>query len=158
MHKLSALGWVIFTIDEQRYGLPCSIVKRITRIVDITPVPNMPEGVLGLINVQGQIILVIDICQRLGLPTLAYKLQDALVIAESGMQTIGFVVNESTYVESFETSIVQDQKLVAGVECIDRIVKDKAGIIYILNLEKLTNTEDKNLLQQHAHIHKRAKR
>lgn len=157
MQTFSVPGWVIFSIDEQRYGLPCGIVKRITRIVEITPVPNMPEGVLGLIDLQGQIILVVDIRQRLGLPPSAYQLQDALVIVDSGIQTIGFIVNEATYSETFEANLAQDQKLVTGVECIDSIVKDQAGIIYILNIEKLTNRQDKNLLQQHKHIHKRAK-
>jgi len=154
MTTISSSGWVIFSIDEQRYGLPCALVKRIVRTVEITAVPNMPAGVLGLINVQGQIILVIDIRQRLGLPSLPYELQDALIITESGQQNIGFIVKAATYVENFETSLTPVEKLIKGVECAEHIVKDKEGMIYILNLEKLLNKQDESLLQKNKNIQK----
>lgn len=154
MANLSTSGWVIFSIDEQRYGLPYVLVKRITRVVNITAVPNMPVGVLGLINVQGQIILVIDIRQRLGLPPVACKLQDALVIAESGKQTIGFIVDEVSYIENLETSFVQVKNIIKDVECADRIIKDKDGIIYVLNIEKILNKQDENILRTNKKIHK----
>lgn len=157
MKTLSNSGWVIFSIDEQRYGVPCLLVKRITRIVEITAIPNMPTGVLGLINVQGQIILVIDIRQRLGLPTSAYKLEDALVIVESRKQTIGFIVNEVNYIENFESSFVQVENLIKGVESADRVVKDRGGMIYILNIEKLLNKQDENILHKHKNIYKDSK-
>lgn len=154
MANLSTSGWLIFSIDEQRYGLPCAIVKRIIRIVDITPVPNMPIGVLGLINVQGQIILVIDIRQRLGLPSIEYKLQDVLVVAESTKQTIGFIADEVSYFENLETNFVQVKNIIQDIECADRIVKDKDGMIYILNIEKLLNKQDENMLHKNKNIHK----
>lgn len=152
MATLSTPGWVIFSIDEQRYGLPCALIKRITRVVEITPIPNMPTGVLGLINVQGQIILIIDIRQRLGLPARDCTLQDVLVIAQDKTQPIGFIVNELTYAENFESSVTQVQNLMDSVKCIKKVVKDAEGILYILDLENLLNPYDEQILQDNKYI------
>jgi len=157
MATLSTTGWVIFSIDEQRYGLPCALVKRIIRTVEITAVPNMPEGVLGLINVHGEIILVIDIRKRLGLSSVDYRLQDALVIVESEKQTIGFIVEQVTYVENFETNFIPVKNIIKEVECADTVVKDKDGIIYILNIEKLLNKQDENIVHKNKNFYKELK-
>ena len=56
--------FVVFRLDEQHYAVPLSVVERIVRMVDITPVPKTPEIVLGVINVQGSVIPVVDIRRR----------------------------------------------------------------------------------------------
>ncbi|MBF8302857.1 MAG: cheW40H-4 [Candidatus Dadabacteria bacterium] len=62
MDKLNQL--VVLTLDEQRYALHLSAVERIVRVVEVTPLPKAPEIVLGVVNVQGQIIPVINIRKR----------------------------------------------------------------------------------------------
>ncbi len=60
--------YIVFTLDEQRYALHLSAVERVICVVEITPLPKAPEIVLGIINVGGQIIPVIDMRKRFRLP------------------------------------------------------------------------------------------
>ncbi|MBN1829042.1 MAG: chemotaxis protein CheW [Deltaproteobacteria bacterium] len=54
-------GFVVFTLDGNRYALSLSSVQRIVRVVEITPLPAAPEIVIGIINVQGKIIPVVGV-------------------------------------------------------------------------------------------------
>jgi purine-binding chemotaxis protein CheW len=60
--KLNQL--VVLTLDEQRYALHLSAVERIVRMVEITPLPKAPQIVLGVVNVQGRIVPIVNIRKR----------------------------------------------------------------------------------------------
>ena len=58
--------YVIFKLEEEFYGLPISNVLSIERVSKITRIPNSPKYVLGLINLRGDVIPVIDLNIKLG--------------------------------------------------------------------------------------------
>ena len=76
--------YVVFTLDEQRYALHLAAVERIIPVVEITPLPKAPDLVLGIINVGGQIIPVIDTRKRFRLPERELNLSDVLITADCG--------------------------------------------------------------------------
>src|ERR671919_2991748 len=84
---------VVFTLDEQRYAVPLSAVERIVRLVEITPVPHTPEIVLGVINVQGRILPVVNIRGRLGLPARELHPSDHLLFARTSKRTVALAVD-----------------------------------------------------------------
>lgn len=65
--KASAL-MVGLTLDGQRYALSLAQVERVIRAVEITPLPQAPEIITGVINVRGRVIPVVDIRKRFRLP------------------------------------------------------------------------------------------
>jgi purine-binding chemotaxis protein CheW len=75
--------YVVFTLDEQRYALYLHAVVRVVRIVEITPLPQTPEVIRGVVNVQGQVIPVVDIRKRFQLPEREPELGDQLIIANT---------------------------------------------------------------------------
>ena len=66
MGKLDQI--VIFTLNEQRYGIPLGVVEMVVRMVAITPLSGGPEFIDGVINVHGKIIPVLNLRCRFGLP------------------------------------------------------------------------------------------
>jgi len=60
-NKKKASNIVLFSLDEPRYALYLSAVERVIHSVEITPLPKAPDKVLGVINIQGEVIPVIDI-------------------------------------------------------------------------------------------------
>lgn len=89
MNNLNQL--VVFTLDEQRYALHLAAVERIVRVVEVTPLPKSPEIVLGVVNVQGRIIPVVNIRKRFRLPEREIALSNQLIIASRSrrMRTSG---------------------------------------------------------------------
>ena len=55
---------VVFSLDDQRYALPLARVHRCIRVVAITPLPEAPAIVLGIIDLGGAVIPVINIRRR----------------------------------------------------------------------------------------------
>jgi purine-binding chemotaxis protein CheW len=83
-------GWVhaqrllVFRIDEALYALAVERVREIVRLRPITPVPRLPAAVVGVISLRGQILQVIDLRRRLGLPGAQGARRARIVVAHDG--------------------------------------------------------------------------
>ncbi len=140
--------FVVFTLDEQRFALPLSAVGRVIRGVEITTLSETPETVLGVINVQGQIIPVINIRKRLRLSESELNLSDQIIIAHAPGQTIAFVVDAVTgVVECSEQQSIMAEKILPGLRGYTQsMIKADDNMIIVCDLVRfLSLTEAKTL-------------
>ena len=79
MEKLNQL--VVFFLNEQKYALYLPAVERVVSAIEVTPLPQAPDNVLGIINVMGKVITVVNIRKRFGLPEREIDLSDQFIIA-----------------------------------------------------------------------------
>ena len=82
---------VVFMLDAMRCALRLSCVERIVRLVEIAALPEAPEIVLGIINVHGEIIPVIDLRKRFCLPERELELDSHLVIARTARRRVALL-------------------------------------------------------------------
>jgi len=85
--------FVVFTLGGYEYGLPAEGVLEVIRFVAVTPVPEAPDWVLGVIDLRGRAIPVVDGRRRLGLPDREDWLGAAIVVVESRGVVSGLVVD-----------------------------------------------------------------
>src|SRR5688572_17613003 len=90
---------VVLTLDEQRYGLRLPAVERVVRSVFVTPLPKAPEIVLGVIDVGGEVVPVVDVRRRFRLPTREVGLTDQLVLARTARRRVALIVDRVAGVE-----------------------------------------------------------
>jgi purine-binding chemotaxis protein CheW len=86
--------YVVFCVEQQQYALPLHQVSRALRMVAITPLPDAPTGIRGVINVAGQAVPLLDLRPRLGHPTQDFQLDDRLLIIQAQDQTVALAVDE----------------------------------------------------------------
>jgi purine-binding chemotaxis protein CheW len=86
---------VVFSLGQQRFALPLGVVRRVVRAVEVTAVPNAPDVVSGVIDVQGEVIAVLDVRARLGLPRRAIGLADQFLIAQTRDRTVALVIDRA---------------------------------------------------------------
>ena len=79
--RLDTSHYVVFTLDGLFYAVSLSAVSRVIRAVEITPLPKAPPIVLGVINLGGRIIPVVNIRKRFLLPERELELTDQLIVA-----------------------------------------------------------------------------
>jgi purine-binding chemotaxis protein CheW len=91
---------VVFALGEHRFALSMSVVERIVRVVEITPILDAPPGVVGVVNVHGRIVPVFDIRPRFGLPAKEVDVDDHLVIAHTGNREVAILVDSAVDVVS----------------------------------------------------------
>lgn len=140
---------VIFSLDEQSYALHLDMVKRVVRLVEITPLPKAPEIVLGVVNVQGEIIPVVNIRRRFGLSERDMSLADQLIIASASKRTVALVVNSViSVIEHPEQDLISAEKILSGMEYVEGVVKLEDGIILIHNLDKFLSLNEERALDE----------
>ncbi len=61
------LQWVTFQLEEETYGINVMQVREVLRYTEIAPVPGAPDYVIGIINLRGNVVTVIDTRARFGL-------------------------------------------------------------------------------------------
>jgi purine-binding chemotaxis protein CheW len=140
---------VVFTLDEQRYALNLFAVERVVRIVEFVPLPKAPEIVLGVLNVQGRIIPVVNIRKRFRLPEKEVDLNSHLIIAHTERRDVGLVVDAVTGVfEYSEQEVITPEKILPGIEYIEGVVRLGDGIILIHNLDTFLSLEEESTLDK----------
>jgi purine-binding chemotaxis protein CheW len=138
---------VVFTMDGQRYAVPLSVVDRVVRMVEITPVPQIPEIVLGVINAQGQIIPVVDIRKRFCLPARAPHLSDQLLIARTSKRAVALVVDAVSEVMTLSSQeVVLGETILAHLDYVTGVVKRPDGLILIHDLDRFLSLEEEQRL------------
>lgn len=81
--SLAALAgrYLTFNLDRESYAIPVTKVREIVRFTDITPVPQMPAYIRGVINLRGRIIPVVDLRIRYGCPNVQDTEHTCIVVA-----------------------------------------------------------------------------
>jgi purine-binding chemotaxis protein CheW len=138
---------VVFTLDEQRYAVPLSAVERIVRLVEITPVPHTLEIVLGVINVQGRILPVVNIRRRFRLPARELHPSDHLLIARTSTRTVALVVDAvSEVVTLSDQEVVTGEMILAHLDYVTGVVKRPDGLILIHDLDRFLSLQEEQAL------------
>lgn len=140
---------VMFTLGERRLALPLSAVERVVHAVEITALPEAPASVLGVINVQGQILPVFNLRRRFRMPERELELRDKLILARTARRMVALVVDDVTGVmECGEDEAVLPDAIVPGLEYLGGVIKRPDGMIFIHNLDKFLSLEEERLLSE----------
>ncbi len=85
--------YVTFRIARETYALDVLRVREVLRSAEVVPVPGAPDSVLGVINLRGSIVPVVDARHRLGLEPAPPDTPSRVLIMESGWQAVGLRVD-----------------------------------------------------------------
>jgi len=137
----------VFTLEEQRYALSLDSVEKVVRLVEFTSLPKAPEIVLGVINVQGRIIPVMNIRKRFGLPEREPSLSDQLVLARTSRRSVAFVAEGADgIIEKDEADIIGREEIIPGIEHVEGVVKLEGGMVFIHDLDRFLSVEEEDAL------------
>lgn len=140
---------VVFALDDQRYALRLSVVDRVVPMVHVTPLPKAPDIVIGVVNVQGRVIPVIDMRRRFHLPEREAALTDRLVIAHTARRPVALAADAVAGVLEYPGhDIVAAEGVLPGVEHVEGIAKLKDGLILIHDLERFLSLEEEQSLDR----------
>jgi purine-binding chemotaxis protein CheW len=134
---------VVFGLDERRMAVPLSVAERVIPAVEITPLPKAPAIVLGIINLQGRLLPVLNLRRRFGLPERELELADQMLIARTARRTVALVVDAVAGVLTLtpeETVPVED--IVPGTQYVNGVVKRADGLIVIHDLDKFLSLDE----------------
>ncbi len=110
-------SYIIFALDDQRYALSVKSVKNVIRSVALTYLTEAPDLVLGLLNIGGTFIPVINIREQFDLPQKSIQISDRIIIAEASTYTIAFIADSvEDVVELEQEPLDQSVEIFPGME------------------------------------------
>jgi chemotaxis signal transduction protein len=85
--------YVLFNVAETTYALPSNLVRHMEMVDQVTPVPNAPPFVEGVVFSRGQVVPVVNLRVRFGFERTARDLRTRLLVVESAGRTIGLLAD-----------------------------------------------------------------
>ena len=138
------IQWVTFQLAGETYGINVMQVQEVLRVTEIAPVPGAPDYVLGIINLRGNVVTVIDTRLRFGLSTKEMDDSTRIVIIEAEDQVVGILVDSVAEVVDLRASEIEaapnvgteeSSKFIQGVASVD------SELLIIVDLNKLLTDE-----------------
>jgi purine-binding chemotaxis protein CheW len=135
--------FVIFTLDDQKFALPLSSVEKIARAAAIRPLPNAGGVILGVVNVQGKVIPVLDLKKRFGIPTRPVTVSDHLIIARSSTRVLALLVDSVQDILETDSGAITDQAdILDRMDFVKGVLRMDEGMVLINDLERLLSGEE----------------
>jgi purine-binding chemotaxis protein CheW len=141
------LQLVVFDIEGQRYALPLNDVERVLPMVAVSPLPQAPAVVLGVINLHGQVIPVLDLRRRFGLPLRDYGLTARLLVVRTSRRILALPVDEVLGVLDVAGAAVTPVDVVLpGIGHVAGIVALADGLLFIHDVEACLSLDEEQRL------------
>jgi len=140
-------SYLTFQLSQLRYGIPATTVQEIFFLPEVIAIAEVLPGVLGVINLRGELIPVIDLYQRLGQPRQPLHLSDSMIVLQWQTQRIGMIVNQVDAVQA-----IAPQQIKAGLsrQSVDNVQHDWVIGIATLESEIITLLNPERLVQYDA--------
>ena len=145
------LQWVTFKLDSETYGINVMQVQEVLRYTEIAPVPGAPSYVLGIINLRGNVVTVIDTRSRFGLVPSEVTENTRIVIIEAEKQVIGILVDsvaEVVYLRASEIDIAPNVGNEESAKFIQGVSNRDGELLILVDLNKLLTDDEWDELKQ----------
>jgi purine-binding chemotaxis protein CheW len=140
---------VVFSLDEKRYALPLAAVERIVGAVEVTSLPGAPAIVLGAIDVEGHVLPVLNLRRRFLLPEREVNPVDQFLIARIPRRMVVLMIDEAHgVIEREQSAVISSDRIVAGLEQFQGVVKLDDGLVLIHDLEKFLSLDEARALDE----------
>ncbi len=129
-----------FKIGRETYGVPIASLHEIVRVPEITAVPDAPDDMIGVINLRGRIVSVIDLRKKLGAKEVVSGKGNRILVVDLNGRLCGLMVDSASEVlkvpvDNIEaaSSVFQD----GGLNCVTGLGKYQGRLIVLLDVNRL---------------------
>jgi purine-binding chemotaxis protein CheW len=139
------LQWVTFQLEDETYGVNVMQVREVLRYSEIAPVPGAPDYVIGIINLRGNVVTVIDTRSRFGLIQGEITDNTRIIVIESERQVIGILVDsvaEVVYLRSSEIDTTPSVGSDESAKFIQGVSNRDGKLLILVDLNKLLSEDE----------------
>ena len=139
------LQCVTFELNGETYALDVMRVQEVLKVGEISPVPGAPEYVLGIINLRGKVVTVIDARLRLGLPYAEGTEASRIIVLEAAGQDVGIQVDSVAEVMQIPRADIDPSPSVGNedsAQYIEGVGSREQELIIVVDIDKLLSEEE----------------
>jgi purine-binding chemotaxis protein CheW len=134
------MQYVTFELEDETYGINVMQVQEVLRETEVAPVPGAPHYVIGIINLRGNVVSVIDARIRFGLSVIERNEMTRIIVIEARQQIIGILVDSVAEVVDIKMSEIETAPNIGNDESsryIDGVVSRDDKLLILVDLDKL---------------------
>lgn len=139
------LQWVTYQLADETYGINVMQVQEVLRMTEIAPVPGAPDYVLGIVNLRGNVVTVIDTRRRFNLPPHTTDDASRIIIAEVSGKVIGMLVDnvaEVVYLHQSEIDTAPNVSNEDSSRFIQGVCSRDKTLLILVDVNKLLSDEE----------------
>lgn len=136
--------FIEFSLGREDYAIPLLMVREVISVPDTTPIPKSPSHFLGIMNLRGQVISVVDLRKKLKVDAKQDK-EEAVIIVDIGGMNIGVVVDSINKVLAFSSDEVSEMPEVenqVNTHFIFGVYKKENSLTVLLDIAKVLDLKD----------------
>ncbi len=140
------LQWVTYQLDNEVYGVNVMLVQEVLRVSEIAPVPGAQQYVLGIINLRGNVVTVIDTRKRFGLAPKEPDDLSRIIVVEVDDIVVGLLVDSVAEVVYLHQSEIDPSPTVNNDEhayYIQGVCSRDEQLLILVDITKLLDDQDK---------------
>lgn len=136
---------ITVVIGEQRFAIDIQLVREIRGWTNSTPLPNAPDYVLGVINLRGAVLPVLNLAARLGLPASEARSSSVVIVVDLVGRTVGLLVDAVSDIINVGEGEIQPAPVIgaASSKGLARgMITTEEGIITLIDMSGILPTQE----------------
>ena len=146
--KGELLQYLTFKLLDETYGINVMQIKEVLRYSEIAPVPGAQSYVLGIVNLRGNVVTVIDTRVRFSLPECTISDDTRIIIIEHDVEQIGMLVDAVKEVFYLYQGEIEQSPSVGNDEAlmfIQGVYQKEKELVILLDLNKMIDSDNEQL-------------
>jgi purine-binding chemotaxis protein CheW len=142
---------ISFMVGDEEYGLDILRVKEVIRVREITRLPKAPSFVKGIINLRGDVIPIIDLRDKFGLPAQDQTADTRVIVVDVEGKLVGMVVDSASQVVRIPADQIDPPPPIVGglsAEFVRGVGKMEDRLIILLDIDRILTMREKLALDQ----------
>lgn len=138
--NVSVSQWVTFRLGDETYGIDVLQVQEVLRVSEISPVPGALSFVIGIINLRGNVVTVLDGRHRFGLPPKDPDEASRIIVVDAFDKVVGLLVDsvsEVAYVPAAEVESLPAVGTDDNAKFVSGVYNREGGLLILVDLAKL---------------------
>lgn len=141
-------NFVTMLLDDQIFGIYLPVVQEVTRMAQLTKLVGAPPSIVGLLNLRGAIVPIIDLRVLLGLTQKPYKTNNKIILIEYENKQRGLIVDDFTDIITIqETELSELGGVIPRIEFVLAMARTQNMLITLLDHTRLLSVEQEQFLE-----------
>lgn len=146
------MRYLEFTLGEEHFAIPLLAVRELISVPETTEVPFSPKYFVGIMNLRGQVISIIDLRKKMSIARNEDLTEEAVIIVEYGNISLGVIVDEICKVLAVDENQIQEIPSIENKsnEGHNKVYKNGDNLVQLMDLDSILNIKEINNLSKKA--------
>ncbi len=137
--------YLTFFLNKQEYGVSIGTVREINQVLNITPVPQTPSFVAGVMNLRGKVIPVVNLRKKFNMESIDHTKQTCIIVIETENTQVGMIVDSVHGVVDLKNEQIEEAPVMGEESKMAFIMgmgKTEDSVVILIDIQKALSKDE----------------